>query len=109
MSRLRRNPYVWLQTEAPHRKVITFVEPAAALAESSTGDLWLALDGTGLGRFRHGKVELITHAPGLLSNYVRDVKEDRDGVLWIATAGGLNRYHAGKMTSFKKEHGLPDA
>ena len=31
---------------------------------------------------------------------------DADGVLWVATSGGLARFHGGKWTRYSKKEGL---
>jgi ligand-binding sensor domain-containing protein len=48
-------------------------------------------------------------APGLKSNCIISLFEDRRGVLWIGTEhGGLTRYAGGKFTTFTTANGLPD-
>ncbi|MBK9042676.1 MAG: histidine kinase [Saprospiraceae bacterium] len=44
----------------------------------------------------------INEKNGLSSNDVRDIKEDKDGFIWIGTANGLNRYDGEKFTIFNQ-------
>ncbi|MEK6261914.1 MAG: two-component regulator propeller domain-containing protein, partial [Planctomycetota bacterium] len=59
-------------------------------------ELWIGTRSDGIGRYEmrdHAWQEPITaSADGLLDNRVRDLVSDPDGVLWIATAAGINRY-----------------
>lgn len=45
--------------------------------------------------------------PGLASNYIYDVHEDRNGVIWIATDRGLSIYNR-ERNRFKRINYLPD-
>jgi len=57
-----------------------------ALIETASGDMLLGTLGSGLGRYlQDGQVEFLTTSDGLASDHVRDVYEDREGILWIAT------------------------
>ena len=54
-------------------------------------------------------LEKLTMADGLSSNMVRDVVQDGDGFLWIATDNGLNRYDGTEIRNFYAEHANPHA
>ncbi len=43
----------------------------------------------------------------LSSSLINNVYQDRDGMIWIATENGLNRYDGTKVTSYYKEEGNP--
>ncbi|MGC2298946.1 MAG: two-component regulator propeller domain-containing protein, partial [Acidobacteriaceae bacterium] len=45
--------------------------------------------------------------PGLPSDLIDDLMEDRDGVLWISTSGGLALLRAGKVQAFGAAQGIP--
>jgi len=74
-----------------------------SIYEDRSGVLWIGTGGGGLNRFdprsSRGEIEQFTHYqadpddPHSLShNVVRSIYEDRSGVLWIGTGGGLNRF-----------------
>ncbi len=103
-----------------------------ALREDKAGNLWIGTAGGGLQRFgvppsggstNHAgndsanapdrlKPELqtfttFTSTNGLSNNFVWAFHEDADGVLWIGTERGLNRFEHGRFTAFTARDGLP--
>ena len=44
--------------------------------------------------------EHITIADGLSQNYITDIKQDKDRLIWIGTKNGLNKYDGYKMTIY---------
>ena len=66
-----------------------------ALAVGPDLDLWLGgsvAGRDGLVRFSSGQWSRLTTADGLADNWVLDVVAAADGVVWVATYGGLSRY-----------------
>lgn len=45
---------------------------------------------------------------GLAQSQVRDIKQTRDGYLWIATVGGISRFDGQEFVTFNKSNGLPN-
>ena len=41
---------------------------------------------------------------GLSNNYVRDIVQDSQGCIWIATELGLNRFDGCRITTFKSNN-----
>ena len=68
-----------------------------SLTEDRSGTLWVGTSGQGLCRFdrRTGQCRMFRHSPDDPSSISNDTIDrllvDREGVLWIATADGLNR------------------
>ncbi len=54
--------------------------------------------------FRHVSVE-----QGLSHGAVRDIMQDRQGFMWIATEDGLNRYDGVNLKVFRYEYGNPNS
>ena len=48
-----------------------------------------------------------TVADGLADDRVEDLQEDQDGILWIATLGGLSRFDGSRFRNFTIADGLP--
>jgi PAS domain S-box-containing protein len=67
-----------------------------ALCESRDGSIWFGTKG-GLNRWKEGRITNFTEKDGLLSEYIKDVREDLRGVLWIATNKGLCSYANGQF------------
>ncbi len=47
-----------------------------------------------------------TQASGLVSNYIFDLYQDRDGFIWIATDRGVSRFDGRTFTNFTRADGL---
>ena len=103
-----------------------------ALREDKAGNLWIGTAGGGLQRFglppsgglanhtgndsedapsrlKPGLQTFTTFTTtnGLSNNSVWALHEDADGVLWIGTESGLNRYERGRFSAFTTREGLP--
>jgi ligand-binding sensor domain-containing protein len=53
-------------------------------------------------------VSFLTVADGLVDDRVVDLLEDRDGILWIATLGGISRFDGNQFRHFTLADGLPN-
>ena len=69
---------------------------AHALAEDAEGNLWIGTETGGLQRLRWGQVITVAREEGLSDNVVWAVREGRDGVMWLASDGGLDRMRDGR-------------
>jgi len=67
-----------------------------ALCESRDGSIWFGTKG-GLNRWKDGHITSFTEKDGLPSEYIKDLREDLRGVLWIATDKGLCSYSNGQF------------
>jgi PAS domain S-box-containing protein len=77
-----------------------------AIAEDADGNLWFGTDGGGLCLFKDGKFKTFTTSDGLASNMVFWLTAGKNGVLWIGTTKGLNKYSGGKFTTYTANDGL---
>lgn len=71
--------------------------PSAPL-EDRAGNLWFRTVLKGLVRYDGNEFVTFTDEDGLGSNMIRDILEARDGMLWIATSGGLTQYDGESFT-----------
>ncbi len=78
-----------------------------ALAEDSGGSLWIGTDGGGVVRLADGVFTGYTTRDGLAHDRVTDLLAARDGSLWVATRGGLNRIRGQRIDSWLPGEGLP--
>ena len=79
-----------------------------ALCASKDGSLWIACDGAGVLRLKHGVISRIAETNGLPNNQTRCLLESQDGAIWIGSEGGLTRFKDGKLTTFTDKNGLGD-
>jgi len=78
-----------------------------ALAQTRDGYLWTGGE-DGLARFDGVRFAAFENWGGVEASPVRALFGDRQGRLWIGTAGrGLTRYDDGQFTTFTKQQGLP--
>jgi ligand-binding sensor domain-containing protein len=68
--------------------------------------LWIATYETGIYRFHDGNVDHFASADGLSSDTVESFFEDREGNLWLATAGGVDCFRNIPVVSFSVHEGL---
>jgi ligand-binding sensor domain-containing protein/signal transduction histidine kinase len=79
-----------------------------ALFCDATGTLWIGT-WNGLIKYRDGKQVLYTTNQGLSSDAVLSLTGDRDGNLWIGTAGGgVSKFSSELIVSFTRADGLPN-
>ncbi len=74
------------------------------VAGSRDGSLWVGTYNRGVAHLVNGRFEPV---PGLLSPVIRAILEDREGAIWIATRGGLNRWKNGALSAYTQKDGLP--
>ena len=83
-------------------------ERARALFADPSGGLWLGFIGGGVSRLDNGRVQrTYTSADGLGAGDVTNIHDDREGALWVATAGGLSRIAGGRVDTLDVRNGLP--
>ncbi|NYF80549.1 sensor histidine kinase [Granulicella arctica] len=81
-----------------------------AVVQGRDGYVWLGTD-DGLVRFDGSAFKVYTteNAPELRSNSVQGLTVDREGRLWVVTAGGLAVYGENRFLALGLADGLPDA
>jgi ligand-binding sensor domain-containing protein len=84
-------------------------EPAFALLHDAVqGGLWLGFLDGGVAYFKDGQLRAsYANAEGLGQGMVRDFYIDGNGILWIATEGGLSRIRDGRVLTLTRQQGLP--
>ena len=77
-----------------------------ALTPDRDGNLWVGTLGNGLFRIRGGVVERSGRAEGLSSDFVHDLFEDREGILWVTTTNGIDSFRDPRVVTFSTSEGL---
>src|SRR5215470_3080297 len=82
---------------------------ATALAIDPVEDgLWLGFFQGGVAYYENGQVRsTYGSGDGLGEGFVNDFQFDKNGTLWIATAGGLSRLKAKRLATLSSRNGLP--
>ena len=47
-------------------------------------------------------------ADGLAQGSVQAIMQDRSGIIWVGTRGGLSRFRKGRWTTWDARHGIPE-
>ncbi len=79
-----------------------------AIHEDRSGEMWFAIYGGGLLQIQSGQRRVFTAEQGLSGNFVLGIFEDDEGVLWIGTERGLNRFKDGQLFAYSLKQGLFD-
>jgi len=64
----------------------------ASLLRDHNGSLWFATAGSGLLHVHDGRTDTFGKPDGLSGEHVSQTFEDREGNIWVATTGGLDRF-----------------
>jgi len=89
------------------RKKVQFRQPVTAIFKSREGHLWAGMQNGGVAEVADDRTITYANADGLVLNTVTAIEQDRDGVLWFATANGLAARHAGRWKSYTSRDGMP--
>jgi len=85
--------------DEPTKVPTQIAEYPSAPFEDRDGNLWFRTAFKGLIRYDGLEFVAFTTDDGLGSNMIRDILEDGDGDLWIATSGGLSKYDGERFTT----------
>lgn len=78
-----------------------------SLLKDRDQNLWVGTDHDGLYRIHGEMVDHFGRIDGLSSDEVARIYEDREGVLWVTTTGGLDSFVDRTVTTYSRLEGLP--
>jgi signal transduction histidine kinase/ligand-binding sensor domain-containing protein len=76
-----------------------------SLLTDGDGAVWIGTD-QGLLHLHGGRIDVFDHADGLPGGEVSQSVEDREGNIWVISAGGLNQFHDLAATKYSIRQGL---
>lgn len=79
---------------------------ASSMFSDTRGALWIGTVEQGLLRRAGGRMDQFALGDGLTGDSVNHLLEDREGNLWVATSGGLDRFRQLEVTSLTQREGL---
>ena len=79
---------------------------ANRLLRDRDGGLWIGTVERGLIHIHHGRTDLFSRADGLSGDVVLSIFEDREGNVWVATTGGLDRFRELPVATLSVKQGL---
>ncbi|MEM7054615.1 MAG: two-component regulator propeller domain-containing protein, partial [Pseudomonadota bacterium] len=78
-----------------------------ALCIDDNGNLVLGTYGGGMLRFDRERFTAVTSDDGLAHDVIYDLTTAQDGAIWLATGGGVSRWHEGRISNWTTADGLP--
>ena len=79
---------------------------AGTVLRDRNGGLWVGTTAHGIVHSYDGETSVFTHNEGLSSDQVYALFEDREGSIWVATAGGLDKFRELPVTSLPVKQAL---
>ena len=76
------------------------------LLRDRDGGLWIGTHDRGLIHVHQGRTDVLTKSDGLSGDISASIFEDREGNVWVATVGGLDRFREFPVTTVSKKQGL---
>ena len=76
------------------------------LLRDRDGGLWVGTVERGLLHVYNGRTDVFTRSDGLSGDVVLSLFEDREGNVWVATTGGLDRFRELPVTNVSVKQGL---
>ncbi len=76
------------------------------LLRDRDGGLWIGTHERGLIHVHQGRTDVFTKSDGLSGDISGSLFEDREGNVWVATVGGLDRFRELPVTTVSKKQGL---
>ena len=76
------------------------------LLRDRDGGLWIGTHERGLVHIHNGRTDVFTKADGLSGDISCSLFEDREGNIWVATTGGLDRFRELPVTTISAKQGL---
>src|SRR5208337_4383290 len=76
------------------------------LLRDRDGGLWIGTVERGLIHVHHGRTDVFSRTDGLSGDVVLSLFEDREGIVWVATTGGLDRFRDLPVTTISVKQGL---
>ena len=83
------------------------VSDSNRLLKDRDGSLWIGTIERGLIHIHNGRTETFTQSDGLSGDIVLSLFEDREGSVWVATTGGLDRFRELPVSTLSVRQGLP--
>ena len=76
------------------------------LLRDRDGALWIGTVDRGLVHVHHGRTDTFSRSDGLSGDVIFRLFEDREGNVWAATSGGLDRFRELPFTTISEKEGL---
>ena len=86
---------------------LKFTSGIRAIFQDSKGNYWFGSHNEGVCNYDGKTFKYFSTNEGLQDNQIRSIQEDKNGIIWIVTARGVNSYNEGIFTSYATEFNSP--
>jgi len=90
----------------PHRPLPDQDADSNKLLRDRDGGLWIGTHERGLVHVHQGRTDIFRKSDGLSGDIICSLFEDREGNIWVSTAGGLDRFREFPVTTISEKQGL---
>src|SRR5580700_6965163 len=94
-----------LETQHPYPAPARNVDGVVLLRDRDNG-VWIGTPGAGVVHLHEGRADVFSEADGLSGDLVTSLFEDREGDVWVASLGGLDRFRNYAVTTYAQHEGL---
>jgi len=83
---------------------LKYTSGVRSILEDSKGNLWFGSYNEGVCFLHNGKLQYFTTKNGLSDNQVRNIYEDKNGIIWFECGRGLSTYNGKELTTYKERN-----
>ena len=105
LGRLARLTGGKLETQHPYPAPARNANGVMVLRDRD-GGIWIGTENAGVVHLHHGRADVFSQADGLSGDLVTSLFEDREGDVWVATLGGLDRFRNYTVATYAQNEGL---
>jgi len=99
-------PFPVLNPSSPHRPLPDRAIDSNRLLVDRDRGLWIGTVERGLIHIHNGRTDVFTRANGLSGDVILSIFEDREGNIWVASTGGLDRFRELPVSTISVKQGL---
>ncbi|MES2328658.1 MAG: two-component regulator propeller domain-containing protein [Bacteroidota bacterium] len=85
-------------------KLLKYATGVRSILEDSKGNIWFGSYNEGVCLLHNGELQYFTKESGLSNNQVRNIYEDKNGIIWFECGEGLSIYDGQKMIIYKERN-----
>lgn len=83
---------------------LKYTSGVRSILEDSKGNIWFGSYSEGVCLLHDGKFHYFTTENGLSHNQVRNIYEDKNGIIWFECGKGLSTYNGHQITPYKERN-----
>lgn len=83
---------------------LKYITGVRSILEDSKGNIWFGSYNEGVCLLHDGELQYFTTENGLSDNQVRNIYEDKNGIIWFECGRGLSSYDGKEMTTYKERN-----